>query len=428
MSPSSTGFTFSFSHAGPQPRPDDETPRGTLVLADLGGDRTQPLAARQAVRIDIDRFDASFTRIAPRLALDGAPALAFASIDDFRPEALRERVEHLVHAAPPAPAASPPGSAASDIERLLGRAPTAAAARPTPLQDWLHAVVQPHLKPAAPAAATPQATPALSALLHHPRFQALEAAWRGVDALTRAVDFDATRPLWLLDASADEWAGELDAHQADLSGCALHRLLHAPGMPAWELIVVDQAFGDANLPRLAALGAIAARAGAVLLADAAPQHLDTEGPAWKALREAPMAPHIGLLLPRVLLRLPYGPRTDPVSGFDFDELPAGQAPQGLLWGSAALAAARLAAQGGGDGEGDGDNWPLQLDDLPAFVLDDAEGGRQLQPVTEWVLGDEAVRAALDRGLMPWQAHRTRALARLPRWQSIAPGRALQRAR
>lgn len=436
MSPSPTGFTFSFSHALPQPRPGDETPRGTLVLADLGGDRARPLAERQALRIDIDRFDATFARVAPRLALDGAAPLAFGSIDDFRPEALRTRVDHLVQAAAAAPAsppaapaadAAPAATAASDIERLLGRA-SMATAEPTPLQAWLRDVVQPHLEPAAEPPATPQATPALRELLHHPRFQALEATWRGIDALTRAVDFDETRSLWLLDASADECAADLQAHRADLTGSALHRLMHARGMPAWDLIVVDQAFGDAELPQLAALGAIAARVGAVLLADAAPQRLDTDGPLWRALREAPMAPHIGLLLPRVLMRLPYGPRTDPVSGFDFDELPPGQPPQDLLWGGAALAAARLAAQGGGGDAGDEGDWPRQLDDLPALVFDDADGERHLQPVTEWVLGDEAVRAALDRGLLPLQAHRTRALALLARWQSIAPDGALRRPR
>lgn len=417
MSPSSPGFSFSFSHAAPQPRPDDEAPQGTLVLADLGGDRGRPLAQRSALRIDIDRFDAVFARIAPRLETvgDGGQALAFGSIDDFRPEALRSRVDHLVQVAA-APAAS--SSAASDIERLLGRAPSAPA-EPTPLQAWLQAVVQPHLKPAAAPAATPQATPALRALLHHPRFQALEATWRGVDALTRAVDFDETRSLWLLDATAEECAADLEAHRADLSASALHRVLHASGLPRWTLIVVDQAFGDAELPRLAALGAIAARAGAVLLADAAPARLDTEGAAWQALRESPMAPHIGLLLPRVLMRLPYGPRTDPVSGFDFDELPPGATAEGLLWGSAALAAARLAAGAEGD-------WPQRLDELPALVLDTADGERRLHPATEWALGDEAVRVALERGLMPWQAHRTRPLAQLARWQSIAPGQALRR--
>lgn len=424
MSPTSPGFSFSFSHAVPQPRPDDEAPQGTLVLADLGGDRSQPLARRSALRIDIDRFDAVFARIAPRLEAvgDGGQALAFGSIDDFRPEALRSRVDHLVQvaAAPAAGAPAASSSAASDIERLLGRAPSAPA-EPTPLQAWLQAVVQPHVKPAAAPAATPQATPALRALLHHPRFQALESAWRGVDALTRAVDFDETRSLWLLDATAEECAADLDAHGSDLSASALHRVLHASGLPRWTLTVVDQAFGDAELPRLAALGAIAARAGAVLLADAAPARLDTEGAVWQALRESPMAPHIGLLLPRVLMRLPYGPRTDPVSGLDFDELPPGAPPEGLLWGSAALAAARLAAGAEGD-------WPRLLDDLPALVLDTADGERRLQPATEWALGDEAVRIALERGLMPWQAHRTRPLAQLPRWQSIAPGQDLRRPR
>jgi type VI secretion system protein ImpC len=38
---------------------------------------------------------------------------------------------------------------------------------------------------------------------------------------------------------------------------------------------------------------------------------------WQALRHSSAAPWLGLALPRLLMRLPYGPDTDAVDGFDF---------------------------------------------------------------------------------------------------------------
>jgi len=41
--------------------------------------------------------------------------------------------------------------------------------------------------------------------------------------------------------------------------------------------------------------------------------------AWRSLREADDARHIGLAMPRFLSRQPYGAKTDPVEAFDFEE-------------------------------------------------------------------------------------------------------------
>ena len=43
--------------------------------------------------------------------------------------------------------------------------------------------------------------------------------------------------------------------------------------------------------------------------------------AWRALRRLPEAGWIGLILPRFLLRLPYGKETASTERFDFEEMP-----------------------------------------------------------------------------------------------------------
>jgi type VI secretion system protein ImpC len=476
----------------PARRRDPDAPLRLLLLADLGGDRSVPLASRRPLKVDIDDFDAVFARIAPRLALtlDGqALALSFGSLDELHPDRLFDRLpafealrrlreqaldptQHALAAAalglaPPAaavPAVASGGRDAditADLTRLLGRAPAAPAAPPpaaagTVIDHWLRALVAPHVKP--DTTATQQAVveaidQALTALmrrvLHDPALQALEAAWRGVDRLVRGLDLGAELQLWVLDAASDELRQDLQAHRADLDGSALHAQLHpADGADGrrFGLLVLDQAFGPGadDLQTLAALGALAARAGAPLLAGATPAMAgaaslddlatprrwlpdDDESLAWwQALRTAAMAPWIGLVLPRVLMRLPYGAATDPVARFAFEEMPADRPHQAYLWGGGAPALALLVGQAFQHS-----GWAmdladaLDLDDLPSHVFTE-DGERHQQPAAEGLMPEEAGQALLERGLMPLLSYRNRPAARLLRWQSVAqPAQALR---
>jgi len=51
----------------------------------------------------------------------------------------------------------------------------------------------------------------------------------------------------------------------------------------------------------------------------------------------PEAAYVGLVVPRFMLRNPYGDRTDPIDSFDFEESPAGRL-SGMLWGNSAVIA------------------------------------------------------------------------------------------
>ena len=494
MAPARLQFDLTMRPAGARTAPRGaDAPLRLLLMADLGGDHAVPLAARRPLKVDIDDFDRVLARIAPRLRLDldGQPlALDFAALDDFHPDALFDRLPvfdalrrlrdeaqdpaqyrrvaaalGLAPAAAPGPAAAatPTPDMAADLQRLLGRAPQAAPATPAPaggagavLDRWLRDLVAPHVTPdtaheqRAVAAAVDQALTALMRrLLHAPALQSLEAAWRSADRLVRGLDLGAELQLWLLDVSRDELRQDLQAHRDDLAASALHARLHpAAGAEAerFGLLVLDQAFGpeSEDLQLLAALGALAARAGAPLLAGATPalagsadvaglaeprrwRAADDEALAWwQALRMAPMAPWIGLVLPRVLMRLPYGAATDPVTRFAFEEMPPERPHDAYLWGGGAPALALLAGQAFQQS-----GWAmdlsdaLELDDLPSHVHT-ADGERHQQPVAEVLMAEEAGQALLDRGLMPLLSYRNRPAARLLRWQSVAsPPQALQ---
>jgi type VI secretion system ImpC/EvpB family protein len=287
-------------------------------------------------------------------------------------------------------------------------------------------------------------------VLHHPAFQSLEANWRSVERLVRELELGETLQLLLLDATREELAQDIEAHAADLSRSALHHLLcrpqtEAPDGKRWSLLASDLAFGadSDELQLLAALGAMAGRAGAPLLAAARTsllgcatvgqlvdpktwQALDADTAAfWTALRQSPVAPWIGLALPRILVRQPYGKESDPIAAFAFEEL-ASREHEAYLWGSPAFALALLAGQAFMEAGWNMDLAAgLDIGDLPSHIYRD-DGESCQQPCAEVALGESAGEAVLLQGTMVVLSYRNRNAARLLRWQSIAePLQALQ---
>ena len=195
--------------------------------------------------------------------------------------------------------------------------------------------------------------------------------------------------------------------------------------------------GEEDVTLLAYLGAIASLAGAPFLAGADASVLGcrsvaaTPDPAdwqlgdddaaqrWQALRASSQASWIGLALPRMLLRLPYGKRTDPVEQFEFDELAGAWNHESYLWGNPALACALLIgrsfmAHGWEMEPGD----ELEIGDLPAHTLE-RDGEPQLQACAEAYLTERAGQAILSRGVMPLLSYRNRNAVRVLRFQSLA---------
>src|SRR5262249_38271700 len=60
---------------------------------------------------------------------------------------------------------------------------------------------------------------------------------------------------------------------------------------------------------------------------------------WSSLRKAEDSRYVGLAMPRVLARLPYGAKTDPVEAFDFEEDVTGRDHHKYAWMNAAYAMA-----------------------------------------------------------------------------------------
>jgi type VI secretion system protein ImpC len=467
-----------------------------VVLADLSGragrvaqDPREPIAQRRLVRVDVDNVGEVMARIAPRLEVHlGGPdspglPIVFRSLDDFHPDALyrglepfsplREMRRRLLDAYTFAeaaaewsriagearPASAPPSPAPTEDNeathrRLLGRGsvelsgvPPAVAGAQAALDRLVREVIAPHIVPSADRR-LPQllrsvddtAAALLRAILHHPDFQALEAAWRSVHGLVTEIEADAGVELRLLDVTR----AELQADSATGVLTALERLLADreaadDAGAVWPLVVAAFTFGpdDDEVILLERLGGMAGRAGGPVLAAADPalvgcrSFAETPDPMdwqalgagaaerWRRLRGSSAATWIGLAMPRILLRLPYGKRLDPVEAFDFAELPPARDHETYLWGNPAFACARLIAQSfveRGAAMEPGDH--LEIDDLPAAIYD-ADEGPKMKPCAETALSEPAAQRMLDAGIMPLLASSRRNAVRVMRLQSIA---------
>ena len=441
----------------------DAPPFRVVVLGDFSGrPRAErgSLAERRPVRVDIDNFESVFARIAPLAEIAGvqdklgiALRIKLETMDEFCADAVLARLPAQALARAAAPVSAPPASAADAedaeamMKRLLGGslpagAPALAAAPSAPKADaavdrFIRQLVGEHIAPPVPAAA-PGANDGAAALLRHvlrdPAWRHLESAWRAVDRFVRELDMaDGEVRLELLDCRGDELLADLGAAAGDPSHAVLASVLKGDGRSC-DIVVSLEEFGPslAELSLLGGLAAIATAQGAVLLAGAAPalaavaasddaQVLaSNESRVWRALRESALAPRVGLTFPRLLARLPYGPRHDPVSAFPFDELADASAASlhdQLVWRSAALDAALLLAQGHADG---GVETRVQLEDLPAFI--DRSGDEpRLQAVAEAYLGERDVGTLQTAGLITLQSDRRMPNARVSGWQSIAAG-------
>jgi len=442
-----------------------------------------PLAGRRIRSVDVDNVETVMAKAAPRLRLpvgsesDPAIELTIDGPDGFHPDRIydgldlfqvlartrqrlldpatfAETARELGLSAPPAASGGKTAPRETDtdtLERLLGK-PLSGATSRVDISGFLRRIVEPHVIPeAAPGqqemvrSIDEACTGLMRRILHHPSFQSLEARWRGLLWLISRIETGEDLQIHLLDASRQELVADLDAAGADLSATALYRLVvdaqvALPGGRPWSLILGDLTFGSdpSDLRLLGALGAIASRAGGPFLAAADPRLLGCEsvdsleqpgswtapaprlGETWQALRGSAVASWIGLALPRMLLRLPYGSHADEIDRFEFEEMPAsGGRHEDHLWGNPAYACGLLIASAftrGGWSMQPGDL--LDVDDLPAVTFL-SDGEKRLKPPAEILLGERAGEAVLGAGLMPLMSYRDRHAARVVRFQSIA---------
>lgn len=339
------------------------------------------------------------------------------------------------------------------LQRLIGAAPEPAA-RPTAaagIDSLIRRLVQPHVKTVSSRSPEPYLAALdaslgelMRAVLHDPDFQALESNWRGVRRFVDGIELGESVTLHVADVAKQELLEDLAASGGTPSASAIGRLLAAAGRrgadaASWSLIVGLFDFGatDDDLSLLAYLGTVVAQAGVPLLAAARPdlvgcrrldadtdprqwRHDDPElERRWQDLRRSPVAPWLGLALPRILLRQPYGAKSDPIEAYAFEELAGGGGHEACLWGNPGLACAQEIAashvEAGADAATGG---PFDIADLP-LCLEDEHGERRLKPCAEFLLPVTVGEELLRRGTIPLLSYGNRNAARILAVRSIS---------
>lgn len=337
------------------------------------------------------------------------------------------------------------------IERLLGKRPKGSARQFVGLDKLIHEAVKPYIVPAPhpqQAELVAQIDQAISgqmrALLHNPDFKELEAAWRNLRFLVNQIQTDENLKLYVGDISKAELEADLSsANQIKSSG--IYRLLVEQSIGTqsaepWAILVgcytFDKTKEDVDLlhwlaklaqatmaPFLSSAGSHFAGCDSIALTPD-PDNWEWQADSvteqrWQELRNSPEASSIGLVLPRLLLRLPYGKDTEPIDQFDFDELSDCIDHEEYLWGNPAIVCACLLAEAFGTS-----GWSLtgvlqqELMGLPMHVYK-SNGETHITPCAETILTERAMQIMIDKGLMPLLSIKGRDAVRMARFQSIA---------
>jgi len=440
----------------------------------------EPILGRKAVFVDRDEIESLPAQLGASLRLPlagdhGAELnLTFAELEDFTADrlyekcdlfpalrAMRRRLENpeslkkttdeilgsVIAATKPEARASSSIITGSLLDQIADEseepAPKKGARPRDPLLAYVHDLVAPHLTPGQDPKQKElleqldeEVGRQMRAILHNPLFQNLEAAWRGLDYVVRNVETDVQLKIYILDVSKAELLADVAASN-DLRKTGLFKLLAAapPNGEPWSLLGFDGYFRPwiDDIELLARVAMLADFAGAPLLAGADPSLLgvkdpaylgdddewETENPIWGEMRSLPEARRIGLTLPRIILRQPYGKNSSPVERFKFEEMPEGSTHANYLWANGMYPCIALICQS--FSEEKWDMRPGQFQDITSLPVHTWKeyGNVELKPCAEVLLTLEAAETMIGLGLMPMLTMKGSDRVRVGIFQSIA---------
>ena len=436
-----------------------DTPLRIALIGDFSGRANRNLRTPpKPIQIDPENFEDVIDRLGVALDFPGAASIRFRELDDFHPDqlyanlplfnAIREAKKELADprnfqasrakpAADPQPVPQPPPASSGSLLEQIAAGSTAPAAAVKRVATGNEAALDEAIRNIGARHATPSADPRheqmlatvqsvaaaqMRLILHHPDFQALEAAWRSVFFLFQQLETGVDLQIHLIDLSRDE-----------LSSDGLLERLFAEGAlgdQRWSLLVGLYTFspGERDCALLARLGSIARKSGAPFLAaidmrlfgcqsiketpdpDDWKQPLPAEDArAWQQLRQSADARWLGLVTPRFLLRLPYGKATSPIDSFAFEEMPSAPAHDEYLWGNPAVACACLLAQSRTSGPAN------RITGMPVHVYAPGDS----MPQAEIWMTERFAAQMIDEGIMPLASVKHSDAIQLVRFQSIA---------
>jgi type VI secretion system protein ImpC len=464
----------------------EEPPFRILVLGDWGASgEKRSLGERKLIEIDRDDFDEVLGRLKVRLDLDldteTILTLEFAELDDFHPDAIFQKVpmfselrelrkrlkdestfysaardvrdrfniERTIEAVPATVEEQP----AEDLLGAILSKPSGGAPAPKPrasgeLGNLISELVRPHLvsvdenEQTGMLRAVDEATSGLMRkILHHRKFQELEAAWRGLYFLVRRTETSSDLKIFIFDVSKAELAEDLkSAKNLDKTVLFKHLVTDTYGTEPWAVVAGNYAF-NADLDDIATLmriSKIAAIANAPFVSHMRPDVLGVHslfeksnvrdwdlstdsnaGKLWAALCDQTDSAYLGMTIPRFLARLPYGSATEPLESFNFEEFVDDPIHDQYCWANTAFIAAQLLGESySAYGWEMGRALKQDVEGLPTHVYKDGTE-TVFKPCAEVLLTEEACNKLMSHGLMPLISFKNTDRVKLARFQSIA---------
>lgn len=268
----------------------------------------------------------------------------------------------------------------------------------------------------------------INLVLHEPAFQTLEASWRGLHYLVMNTETNTQLKLRVLNVSKKDLLKDMQkASEFDQS--ALFKKVYEDefgtyGGDPFSVLLGDYEFGrhPEDIELLEKVSGVAAAAHAPFISSAYAKMFDlndffrlaqprdlskifesAELIKWRSFRDSEDSRYVSLTLPKVLLRLPYGPETVVVEGFDFKEEVDGTDASRYLWGNPAYILGQrvtnafskygwLAAIRGVEGGG-------LVEGLPAHTFKTAQGDVKLTCPTQVAITDRREKELNDLGFM-----------------------------
>jgi type VI secretion system protein ImpC len=207
----------------------------------------------------------------------------------------------------------------------------------------------------------------LNEVMHAEPFQKLEGSWRGLHYFVMQTETSTSLKIKLFNASKQDLSKDLEKatefDQSQLFKKIYEEEYGMLGGKPFGALIGDYEFGrhPQDIAFLDKMSGVAAASHAPFIAAATPALFNFEsftelsGPRdlakifdneaylkWNMFRKKDDARYVGLCLPHVLGRLPYGKDTTPVEEFDYEENVDGRDHSKYLWTNAAYAfAARL---------------------------------------------------------------------------------------
>lgn len=271
-------------------------------------------------------------------------------------------------------------------------------------------------------------TDQLNEVLHEASFQKLEGSWRGLNYLVMNTETGVNLKLRLLNITQKELLNDLEK-AVEFDQSQLFKKLYEEeygtfGGHPYTMLVGDYEFGrhPQDMALLEKISNVAAAAHAPFIAAASPKLFDMDSFTdlgiprdlakvfeslelikWRSFRDSEDSRYVALVLPHILMRLPYGAETVPVEGLNFEEDVDGKDHAKYLWGNPAYAltqritaafanykwcAAIRGVEGGGTVEG-----------LPTHTFNTDEGDIALKCPTEIAITDRREKELNDMGFI-----------------------------